>query len=577
MWYVLIFFLGLAVSWETHYAFNAGRIYLRLENEDLVALNFSIDGLLNLGPIKAGQSVDVLAAPPVNSSLFVWNNVLWAMSGNQSASTDLDTCGQGTLLLHEYLDDTNQWVAAAGLEQAGLNDTSYYQALSYLTLPSSNLIYIYGGKCGADNSVSLRMLSLDMTLLLLSLILTATEPQAFYGAPAVWAPTPQQLFLVGGKSNSGWLSMYQLATWSFLAGWLSEYVLHNSLVESRTGALVLPIFLALEDTSVENFVSNYAPSAVLVAGGEGGDLWLRLEYKNNGWVWLDVANAPQVSPLLGAAVVFDTLVTIPALTGLRRRSDTEYTIELYSVDGFSSVAEVQAGNSTAGSKRNVGAIVAGAVVPIVLIVTAVAAWFWFRKYRSLKAKQPNELSEPLEYQLGHFRSTLDLAYSIIGSRPLDLYRNVLDTTLTVDVELMDLWVRKRQEYESRRDVGSFEGTGSDDETENDTESDESEKPGADGYEPAAKPTGGRMLARHSFLASTETLDDENSPVIGPMRSALALPTIRKVLRLDPGFIAMDTQSLDENVDVQVLVLSKRKSVLRVVNPDVESLRQRAPS
>lgn len=44
----------------------------------------------------------------------------------------------------------------------------------------------------------------------------------------------------------------------------------------------------------------------------------------------------------------------------------------------------------------------------------------------------------------------------------------------------------------------------------------------------------------------------------------------------------DSSSCDEAMDVQVLVSSKRKSVLRVVNPDQQSqdsnsIRQRTPS
>lgn len=71
-----------------------------------------------------------------------------------------------------------------------------------------------------------------------------------------------------------------------------------------------------------------------------------------------------------------------------------------------------------------------------------------------------------------------------------------------------------------------------------------------------------------------------------------LPQLRKISRLDPGFIDLgqlgtseeniDLDSCDEDMDVQVLVSSKRKSVLRVMNPDSalqmsEEIRQRTPS
>jgi len=58
--------------------------------------------------------------------------------------------------------------------------------------------------------------------------------------------------------------------------------------------------------------------------------------------------------------------------------------------------------------------------------------------------------------------------------------------------------------------------------------------------------------------------------------------LQRKSRLDPGLVlgegldlsmGSDTESPDENMDVQVLVSSKRKSVLRVMNPDMEALAQ----
>lgn len=60
--------------------------------------------------------------------------------------------------------------------------------------------------------------------------------------------------------------------------------------------------------------------------------------------------------------------------------------------------------------------------------------------------------------------------------------------------------------------------------------------------------------------------------------------IKKKSMLDPGTIPLeeptDCESIVTNMDVQVLVSSKRKSILRVVNPDQEeseTIRQRQPS
>lgn len=609
MWSTVLSFAALlnicVAQWGTFYSYLDGKIYLLLKNNDLVSLNFSITGFDDLSQystlttdevnIQSGQQVSTLSLPPSNSSLFMYQDTLYAFMPSDTVDQEYDLCGAGVLTLIKYDATEDSWTPETDdLVFSNIDDNSFYSAATYLVPADSPSIYIYGGKCDTTGESSSRLISFNMETKTFANISTATKPQSFYGASNLWAPNPQNQLVIGGKSLLGWINMKQLATWNFESGWLFELVRLNgtSSISSRTDPLVLPVFGILKDNSSETFVNDYLVSSVLVVGGNSTGTpdpkFAKIAVNSNQWYWESLDPGFDLSSVMGAAAIFNTLVIVnETLSLVKRDGSTTYTLELYDItDSFSAVSNLKSNTKTVGSQTSssistVTKAVTGTLVPLaaLAVIGAVGLFLWKRK----KANSLNEADEgpiDFDYQLGHFRTVLDQQNALLTPAPLNIYRLSNDTASTLDDASIDSWVRKRQEFDAKRL---------------------------------------RTLKRHSYLASNETLgevvDDQdlNEMVqildvlqlpgrVHQLRNSYSfsntppqLPQVKRKSRLDPGYIDLadlshtlenidddSDHSLDELMDVQVLVSSKRKSILRIVNPDLasednDSLRQRTPS
>ncbi|KAM9890367.1 hypothetical protein OXX79_011476 [Metschnikowia pulcherrima] len=622
---ITVIYLGLvSASWSTHYAFDAGLIYVRLKDNGLVALNFSMSGFDGLSGtslssmnLKQDQQVAQLAAPPQNSSMFVYSNTLYAFTGATDDSlSEYDKCGEGVFQLLKYETSSESWVHATdNMTFSDVENVSFYRDSTYLTSTTSSDIYIYGGTCGATGEIVSRLLSLDMDTMQISNISTSTKPQGFFGGTSIWAPSPQQSFVIGGRSADGWLNMYQIATWSFQSGWSFQGVDQNgTTVSSRTNPLALPIFSVLADDSVQTFNRNYNPTSVLVIGGDtagdSDDAWAKLSYADNSWSWQALSPSIETEDILGAAVIFDTLVVVNgSSSSISKRSEGTYSISLYDIkndfalveDLKSNTASVRKSDSASGTLSKNTKVLVGTLVPLsALALIFGVVMFWWRK--KVVKKDEASVTDPLDYQLGHYRTRSDQHFSLLGSRPLDLYQNGNDTNSTLDVASIDSWVRKRQEYDATRArplgrnsyLASNETLGSHPEVNDETISSE----GADlGEGPITEKNDDTTVS--AAISMIQTPSVYASPDGSPKKAALPArlsqlrtfsytqtppqsPMLQRKSRLDPGLVlgegldlsmGSDTESPDENMDVQVLVSSKRKSVLRVMNPDMEALAQ----
>lgn len=602
-------------QWGTFYSFSDGRIYMRLKNNDMVALNFSITGFSDLEKysthslseinIQTNQIINTLSLPPVNSSVFLYGSELYAFTAS-SQDSDFDVCGDGVFQLLKYYSDEDSWSSASdNMTFSDVNDVSFYSDSSYLVTDDYSTIYIYGGYCSSTGEITDRMLSFNMETKSFSNITTSTKPQAFHGAASLWAPNPQTLLVIGGKASTGWLSMYQLATWNFQSGWLFQLAAQNgsATISSRINPLTLPVFSPLSDNSSGTFDNDYKTKDVLMVGGEiSGDSqssgWSKLSLLSNKWSWSEIDTDLDLSQVMGAAAVFDTLVVVNSTGSLKRDDQTTYLISLYDISNqlqaisdLKSNTPVPAQNSSSSGTSTTTKIVVGTFVPLAALsmVAAIGVYFWKRKSSN---DQHSEL-QTVDYPLGHFRTALNQSYDPLRPNHLNFYNHSNETGSTLEVGSIDSWVRKRQEYDAKR----F-----------------------------------RTLKRHSYLASNETLnghlidrseqpeidDDDDScdlaeqemtqvsskpmlPRVQQLRKSFSysntpphLPHLKKLTRLDPGYIDLgdlpltedsieEPDSCDENMDVQVLVSSKRKSVLRIMNPDTaledgtEEMRQRMPS
>lgn len=203
-------------SWKTLYSYDTGKIYLHLKNNELVSLDFSIVNK-DITNYSNNQQVKTLSTPPVNSTLFLLNDELYALTSKHVVDDDdKDLCGQGSVSIVKYIEENNSWddETIIDFNFDDISDSSFYQYQTILTNPTNNnTIFVYGGECNGE--ISNRLISIDFDTGNVNNISTSTKPQAFYGASNILAPIPQSQLIIGGELNQGWLNMYQLATWDF--------------------------------------------------------------------------------------------------------------------------------------------------------------------------------------------------------------------------------------------------------------------------------------------------------------------------------------------------------------------------
>lgn len=591
--------------WSTLYSFEDGRIYMLLKNDQLVSLNVSLYGANILSQtLNQNTQLQQLPSPPANSSLFVHSTNLYAFAANSLTRSAGGTCSDGQFQLYYLNDTSNSWMPQGGLSYSGVLDDSFYKDATYFVSPGSSDVYIYGGRC-STGSVSQRLLSFNMDTKTFFNVTTPTRPLPFYGAVSLWAPNPQASVVIGGKSPYGWLNMYQLATWSFQSGWLFQEAAQSGLttIDSRTSPLVLPIFSPSSATSAQSFLSTYAPTAALVVGGDSDvplqTEWAQISFGNQKWTWSRLLPSIDALNLLGGFVVFNTFVAVNSTS----KRDDGYSLNLYDLsDNFRPITDLKSSQmlqkqSKTSSSGKIVKILVGVLVPVVVTaILSVAGMYLWKRKASMSEQQ--SILEATDYQFGHFRNALDQPYSIMGHRPLDLYINQNDSNSTLDNNSIDLWVRKRQEYEASRYRGGIRHsylasnetltTHSDFDTVEEVLSEKQSHERTSDDLPSIKSL--TTLPVH-FHESTRGCLEENLPQGARLarfktqsfsKTPPGLPMLTKKSILDPGHIQLeeptDCESIETNMDVQVLVSSKRKSTLRVMNPDQDAtVRQRQPS
>lgn len=612
MWRSLLLFIAILHStiatWATLYSFEDGRVYMRLKNDNLVALNISLYGSsLQSQNLNQNTQLETLPSPPANSSLFVYSSNLYAFAAN-SLSSSSNFCSDGSLLLYVLNKTSSSWSLTSPILYSGILDTSYYQDAVIFTAPGSSDVYIYGGRC-SSGTVSGRLASLDMNSHTLFNVTTSTQPQPFYGAASLWAPNAQSLVVIGGKSSVGWLNMYQMATWSFQSGWSFQEATQSgtATVDSRISPLVLPIFTPSTASGAQSFLSSYAPTGALVIGGSGDrslqSPWAQITFGNQKWSLSNLQPPIDELNLLGGFVIFDTFVAVNSST----KRDSMYALNLYDLgDNFKPISNLRSSqvlqnslNKKSDSSKTIKILI-GVLVPLALlaIVAAVVIYLYRRK---TGINEHESIIEATDYQFGHFRNALDQPYSILGRRPLDLFINNNDTASTLEINSIDLWVRKRQEYEANRISGGLRHSylasqetltspsdynSYDDSISEKTHSDNNFNESSNIQSPASSPVhfleaiGKRPLGEYNPQTSRLNKLKSQSFTMTPP----GLPMLKKKSILDPGHVQLeasaDCASVESNMDVQVLVSSKRKLILRVMNPDeegAETFRQRQPS
>lgn len=613
------------IGWNSVYLFSQGYIYVQLKNNDLIRLNVSITGFDDKGTkfrpedlnLKSGQSIKSLASPPANSTIFSVNEELYGAYGQKENDDNKDVCGSGLLKLTKYNPDQNAWDDVEGLKFDGVNDGSYYQFATYLGSPGSKEVYIYGGQCKENDEVTKRLISVDLEKKTVSNITTSTKPQPFYGATNLLAPDMETQIIIGGQSNHGWINMYQVATWNIDSGWSFQVISHNDnedKVNSRRFALSLPIYLKLSNSSQEYIRKNYEVEEVLLIGGEllkteSTPQVSKLSLKSNDYSWAAVKESGfNASNILGATTIFDTLVVInETLSTHESKRDglaVKYTLELYDTTSFKTITELKDSNAYGNSNRSSSSrsgvqtkAIVGTLVPVcALVMAASAAIFFVKRRKHNKANEKNNAD--YNFLVPYYDFNGD------SMRELQVYNRpeLADSNSTIDMASIDSWVRKRDDFEKQRKPYTLSPMNS---AETLSEPNSHCSP-ADIMPKAVNapqsPSSSRNLGliNRSVSKFRKSIHVRSSPVIDkrhfqyfslpskPPRvthirnklsdndlEELYLPEINYAPHEPPRHVSKPSQdsesdrSLYDKLDAQVLVSSKRRSVLRVMNPDFD--------
>lgn len=686
----LAYAIGTAQAiWNTLYAFESGKAYLHLSNNDIIQLNFTLTGKDLL--LVNDQQIETLTTPPSGSSVFLFNENLYAFNANDEDydNEDLDLCGGGSLSLSQYVSDSNSWKEVS-LNFSTIADSSYYQYASYLTpmLSGATEMYIYGGICNGTREVSNRLLSFNPETGVFANISTSTKPAQFYGA-ANLNTDPQSQLVLGGQSeaDNSWLSMFQLATWGFSTGWSFEKVTPSTsssgadAINSRKLALALPIFLQLANTSVATIADYFDTTAVLLLGGDSSLskslLFIsKLDTNSNSWSWSNINSTFTSENVLGAATIFNTLIVVNGTAGANENG--LYTVNLYDTDSLQLVKSLKqntqssatstatsTSTSSSGGTSTLTKAILGTILPLSALGMVIGAAIFFLKRR--KTNKEEEVEE-YDYQIGNYfelstlgsgrggkfgthHEKMNLSQSHLpGNVNAVHFRTNNDTNSTLEEMSIDLWVRKRQEFEDSKKIGGREGYTYTNNPNNFSASSETLSSAAtvismsDARNPfqetkrqsedsvqvlpilpvpppplAARLSSPSMVNKSvSLLKKSLSFNTPNSQY-GKLKKKLSTLRLKTVPSRGPTLFddefddesedkelgsgafgeegeemeddaeldQNDEESVDANLDVQVLVSSKRRSVLRVVNPDFNdiqedtedeaSLRQRVPS
>lgn len=587
--FLIFTYLTACLGWNTLYSYTDGKVYLHLKNNDLVTLNFSITGVdLNV-ELTNNQKVSTITSPPQNSTLFLIIDQLYGITKTSS----------GAISLIKYNGD--KWNSLV-LNFTAIGDSSYYSDPTVLTsLDNNNTFYLFGGK-SLTGLTSSRMLSVNLALLKVANITTSTTPEPFHGAANLAAPNPQSQLTIGGESNDAWLSMYQLATWDFNAGWSLKQIggSHNP-INSRIFPLALPIFTPLVNSSVETVISQLTVKKVLLLGGElaGADATpsiSTLSLESNDWYWnstfqyqLDIDN------ILGAATIFNSLVVINGTGSNSKRDitkrDSTYAVSLFDIGTLKSIPKLSSNFAIITPTKSNSSVakqaILGTVIPIcaLLIIAAVVFYIMRRRKQKERLQRQQEEMNEIDYQ---FSSYLPKPYLAPTTVP---YLNQNDTSSTLDEASFDSWAKKREEFDRTKIVRDSYLASNDtlhDIDDAETFSDESIRvvPQHSPVQPSLMNQSFSILKKSLSFSNTDYEDLRRGKELPPPppprrmsdRSMKTMKTVHakaeNVFADDLGSLreASDSEALlDDKMDVQVLVSSKRRSILRVVNPDLQTI------
>ncbi|CDK24353.1 unnamed protein product [Kuraishia capsulata CBS 1993] len=564
MWLTWVLWFRLASAhWDTVYNLANQTVYIRPSNSNSTVLQLQFDDV-----IETNQTlITTIASPPSDAKLV--SNVglhdgLFAVYPNEDYTLEI------------------QWYDAAQdlWKNLSLSDTfEFYSDSSYLT-GDDEFLYVYGGSSLLDSSVSNRLLKIDLASGEVSTANTTVTPANFYGAASV--PLDESTTLVvGGKSSSGWVGLTQLALWEY-STWAFREVSSTSTINSRILPLVLPVMKFPDNDSM-----SFEADSVLMIGGNLSSSYSSPSFASltlSNWSWTDLDTTVSVSnslvnneqdselsldSIVGAATVFETLIVVHSESG-------SYAAHLYNASTLRTVdsMDYHVSSHSHSSNRSL-VIVLSVVIPIFgILLIAVLLLYLYRRHKHTLAEREKELElkNALEYY-NHIAEKHSIASMESDAKP-----DQGEDDDSGDDFSIGSWRRKREEYDrahvprhAQPEQAHVAETASFLKRSLSSVSSNVGRLGRSfSYQSSVRSA---PQPPHASLrpetGSTSTL--YLIPESASVQSGLSNETrvADKIGHSQKGSVDFD----DADYDVQILVSSKRKSKLRVVNPDPETRRR----
>ena len=463
------------ISQKTFYDYDNRTLYIHLNDNNSSINNNTLFKIPFNSHFTSGSdlSSSIITPPPNNLCEIVYTSAsLYAFCPNNNY-----------LSLYQYNHSSNSWEFI----NVDLN-LPYYLDSNYLyTNSDNNAIYIFSGLMTNSTKLSDQMLRLDLNTLQISNASSRIQPQPFYKSSTVQINQNTQALLGGISSDNSLVSMMEIPLWQYNS-W-AERPSVSSLsrgIDSRINSLILPIFDESNLYFLNNSISSFEVSSLLLLGGK--DLndknvypqIASLNISTNIWKWNDKTNSLlvannninngsvtlNISSIIGAATIYDALLTIS------NNDKNEYTLNIYNATtyeylkdiDYSSLSKLRSPMIIVHNNKNL-IIALSIIIPVLLIIIITCLLLWlYKKYKIRKEIEMNEreIKEIVDFYENQHKQNSNITFSSLDSdyKSSDnenynyFYNGIKINDYNGDNDngdnlSIDSWKRKRREFENQ--------------------------------------------------------------------------------------------------------------------------------
>lgn len=391
---VLVVLLRRALAaWQTVFDANLTVTYVKTVNGTIYELPIMSEAVEAQSLSK--QLRRIADAPRDKFSLAVDN------SGRLLAIYGAGDCGVSPITISWYDKPTNKWRSLASS-----SDNWYNQGSVVWIDRSLNALYIYGGEC--NGNIVNSFYSYDIARDKFDTVDVHPRPREMAYSQALELDGHSTI-IIGGRANSGWLSMQQIAFWEY-GSWSYRSAYGSEGIDSRDNPLLLPMWYKLSPSVGTNTV---LPSKkIIVAGGQVDGRDARpsvavLAFNNSeGWGWRKtdiVLNA-------GATAFYQTLVNIR----LDSQNGAGPQIQLFNAEeSFKSAKSASVPQYTPpsivvkkGGMSTGGVVTMSTVLPILAVgIAAVSLYLWWRRRCQNRTFQPRSSRLDMDSMIARDKSS----------------------------------------------------------------------------------------------------------------------------------------------------------------------------